>query len=325
MPIFLYWGEDDFTMGQAIRTLKQRYLDPDWADFNASKHPPDQPDAVTQALNQAMTPPFGSGSRFVWLADTSLCQRCPESLLSELERTLPKLPETTVLLISTSSKPDGRLKSTKLLQRHAEIQEFSAIPAWNTDQIAQQVRKAAQETGVKLTNEAVQLLAAAVGNQSRQLYSELDKLRTYAVAEKRPLDAATVGSLVTTSTQSSFQLAASICQGDTAKALGLIRDLLNRNEPALRIVVVLVGYFRTRLWVKLLEGERDDRTVARLAEVNNPKQIYYLRQEVRAISLTAFQQTLPILLELEFGLKSGADPLELLQVKVIELCQLYRR
>ncbi len=325
MPIFLYWGEDEFTMQQAIQALKQRYLDPSWADFNVSKHPPDQPDAVTQALNLAMTPPFGSGSRFVWLAETGLCQRCPEALLSELERTLPCLPDSTVLLISTSSKPDGRIKSTKLLQKHAEIQEFSAIPAWNTDQIAQRVRKAAQETGVKLTNDAVQLFAEAVGNQSRQLYSELDKLRTYADAEKRPLDAATVGSLVTTSTQSSFQLAAAIGQGETAKALSLIRDLLIRNEPPLRIVVVLSGYFRTRLWVKLLEGERDDRTVARLAEVNNPKQIYYLRQEVRPVALSAFQQTLPILLELEFGLKSGADPLELLQVKVIELCQLYRR
>ncbi|MFM7426256.1 MAG: DNA polymerase III subunit delta [Elainella sp.] len=325
MPIFLYWGEDEFTMDRAIRALRQRCLDPDWADFNASKHSPDQPEAVTQALNQAMTPPFGSGSRFVWLADTSLCQRCPEALLSELERTLPKLPDTTVLLISTSSKPDGRLKSTKLLQRHAEIQEFSTIPAWNTDQIAQRVRKAAQETGVKLINDAVQLLATAVGNQSRQLYSELDKLHTYALAEKRPLDATTVGNLVTISTQSSFQLAAAICEGESAKALCLIRDLLNRNEPPLRITVVLSGYFRTRLWVKLLENERDERTVARLAEVNNPKQIYYLRQEVRPIPLVAFQQTLPILLELEFGLKSGADPLELLQVKVIELCQLYRR
>ncbi len=70
-------------------------------------------------------------------------------------------------------------------------------------------------------------------------------------------------------------------------------------------------------------GERDDKEIARLAEVGNPKQIYFLQQEVRKIPLQSLQQTLPILLELEFGLKFGAEPLSLMQTKVIELCQLY--
>jgi DNA polymerase III subunit delta len=328
MPIYFYWGEDDFAMGRAIQALRQQTLDPSWADFNYSKLTPDQPEAVTQALNLAMTAPFGSGSRLVWLADTTLGQRCPEELLSQLERTLPHLPPETVLLLSSSSKPDGRLKSTKLLQKYGEIQEFSPIPAWKTDLIAQQVRQAAQSAGVKLTSDAVQLLAESVGNQSRQLASELEKLRLYASATEKsagakPLDAATVANLVTTSTQSSFQLAAAIRQGQTATALTLIRDLLNRNEPPLRLISTLSGYFRTRLWVKLLERSRDDREVARLAEVNNPKQIYFLRQEANPIPLSTWLQTLPILLELEHSLKLGAEPLETLQTRVIELCQLY--
>jgi DNA polymerase-3 subunit delta len=326
MSIYLFWGEDDFALGRAVTALRQTSLDPDWADFNYTKILPEQPDAVSQGLNLAMTPPFGSGKRLVWLAETTVCQRCPESLLIELERTLPVLPEATVLLLTTSSKPDGRLKSTKLLQKYGEIRDFSAIPPWKTDQLAQQVRQAAQEVGVKLTSEAVQLLVDAVGNQSRQLYTELEKVRLYAGDHPGPIDASLIANLITTSTQSSLQLAAAIRQGETAKALNLVMDLINRNEPALRIVMTLVGYFRTRLWVKLMleAGERDDREIARLAEVNNPKQIYFLKQEVKPIKLAAFQQTLPILLELEFSLKQGADPLQALQIKAIELCQMYR-
>jgi DNA polymerase-3 subunit delta len=326
MPIYLYWGDDEFTLSRAVAALRQQTLDPDWSDFNYSKITPDQPDAVTQALNLAMTAPFGAGMRLVWLAETTLCQRCSEELLIELERTLPILPEQTVLLLTTSSKPDGRLKSTKLLQKRADICEFSVVPPWKTDLIVQQVRQAAQELKLKLTPAAVELLAASVGNQSRHLYSELAKLQLY-VGSSRPVDEATVAELVTASTQNSLQLAAAIIQADAGKALGLVQDLLNRNEPALRIMTTLVGYFRTRLWVKLLveAGERDSREIARLAEVNNPKQIYYLQQEVKSIQLSALLQTLPILLELEASLKLGAPTLETLQTRVLQLCQLYCR
>jgi DNA polymerase III subunit delta len=326
MPIYFYWGEDEFALGQAVRALRDRVLDPDWASFNYDKLTADQGDAIAQGLNQAMTPVFGSGSRLVWLAETTLAQRCPEDLLADLERTLPVILDTTVLLFTSATKPDGRLKSTKLLQKIAEIKEFSPISPWKPELLVQNVRQVAQTVGVKLTNGAVELLAEAVGNNSRLLYSEMEKLRLYMGADKAPLGEAAVANLVTAHTQNSLQLAAAIRGGETAKALTLVADLFNRNEPALRIVATLVGQFRTRLWIKLMmeAGERDDKEIAKLAEIGNPRQVYYLQKEVQPLRLSSLLQTLPILLELEFGLKFGADPLELMQIKVIELCELYR-
>lgn len=270
MPVYLYWGDDDFALGRAVTVLRDRFLDSDWASFNFEKIAPDQPDPVRQAFNQAMTAPFGAGSRFVWLTDTTLCQRCPEDLLSELDRTLPAIPESTVLLLTTANKPDGRIKSTKLLQHHAlEIREFSQIPPWKTDVLMQQARQAAQEVGVKLTGDGLDRLVEAVGNQSRQLYTELEKLKLYQIATQKAIDGAAIEQLVTTSTQSSLQLATAIRQGDTARALGLIDDLFRQNEAPLRIVVTLVTQFRLWLWLKLLieSGERDERAIAKAAEV----------------------------------------------------------
>ncbi len=60
-----------------------------------------------------MTPPFGIGKRLVWLVDSTLTQQCSENLLAELERTLPRIPDTTVLLLTSKNKPDARLKATK--------------------------------------------------------------------------------------------------------------------------------------------------------------------------------------------------------------------
>ena len=326
MPIYLFWGEDDFAIAQAIKQLCDRVLDPQWSSFNYDKIPPDQPDAVLQGLNQAMTPPFGAGNRLVWLVDTTLSQRCSEELLAELERTLPAIPDTSVLLMTTRTKPDGRLKSTKLLQKQAEVREFSPIPPWKTEQLIQQVRQVAQEVGVKLTTASAELLAQSVGNNTRQLYGELEKLRLYAGNSNQPLGVDAVTALVSANTQNSLQLAAAIREGKVTQALELVADLLGHNEPALRIAATLTGQFRTWLWVKLMveTGERDEKVIAQAAEVHNPKRVYFLQQEVRSLSSQQLLQTLPLLLELEVGLKRGTEELLALQTKVIELCQLYQ-
>lgn len=113
MPIYLYWGEDDFAIQKAVAKLRDRLLDSDWISFNYTQYTPDQPDAIIQGLNQVMTPPFGAGKRLVWLVNTTLCQQCSEDLLSQLQSTLPVIPEASVLLLTCRTKPDGRLKSTQ--------------------------------------------------------------------------------------------------------------------------------------------------------------------------------------------------------------------
>lgn len=330
MALYLYWGDDDFALGQAALALKSQSLEPDWASFNLDRIPADQPDGALAALTQAMTPPFGLGKRFIWLLEPPFLQQASDSVTQELERTLPQLLESSVLLISSGKKPNGRLKSTKLLQKYAEVKEFSAIPPWKTDQITDRVRQAAQQVGVKLSRASGEFLVEAVGNNSRQLYNELEKLRLYSSGTQgdraRPLELEVVAGLVTTSTQSSLQLASAIRIGDTAKALELIADLLGRNEPVLRIVATLVGQFRTWLWVRVMveAGERDEAAIASAAGVANPKRIYFLRQEISNLSQAQLLRAMPLLLALEAGIKQGQEPEATLQTKVIELCALCR-
>ncbi len=314
-------------MGRAVDALRQSVLDPTWASFNFDKILPDGPDAVLAGLNQAMTSPFGSGSRFVWLVDTTITQHCSPELLAELERTLPQIPDSSVLLLTTSNKPDGRLKSTKLLKKLATVREFAPIPPWKSELLQQRVKEVAAELKVKLTRGAVQLLAESVGNDTRLIYSELTKLQLYAMGSDKPIDVEAIAALVQSNTQNSLKLAEALREGQTSRALELVADLIARNEPALKITATLVGQFRTWLWVKLAieTGEKDDLAIATAAEVGNPKRIYFLRQEVKSLSLAKLQQALPLLLELEWSLKKGAEETATLQTKAIELCRLFAK
>ena len=326
MPIYFYWGEDEFTLQKAVMSLRDRILDSQWSSFNYSQLAPEQPNAVIEALDQVMTPPFGSGSRLIWLVNTTICQHCGEDVLTELKRTLPVVPDTSVLLLTCRSKPDGRLKSTQLLQNYASFEEFSLISPWETKQLLQQVQKAAASVGVKLTQRSVELVVESVGNDTRQLYSEMEKLLLYARDNRQPLDVDVVAELVRGNNQNSLQLAAAIRSGDVSKALLLVAQLIDRNEPGLKIVATLIGQFRTWLWVKLMmnDGERSDRAIALAAEVSNPKRIYFLQQEVKQLSLGQLVSTLPLLLELEVSLKQGREQMSTLQTKVIELCQIFQ-
>jgi DNA polymerase-3 subunit delta len=324
MPIYVYWGEDDFAMEKAIVILRERVLDPLWTSFNYTSFPPEQADSIVQALNQVMTPPFGAGGRFVWLINTSISQNCPDHILAELQRTVKVIPLESTLLLTSRNKPDERLKSTKLLKQFATFCEFPLIPAWKTELLVQSVQQAAQTVGVKLNPLVVELLAESVGNDTRLLYNELEKLRLYTQSSRKPLDVNIVSELVRNTTQNTLQLATAIRTGDTPKALGILNDLSNSDEPGLRIVATLIGQFRTWLLVKMMmeTGERNPQAIALAAEVTNPKRVYFIQQEVKSLPLKQLILALPVLLELEVSLKQGASETSTLQTKVIEMCQI---
>jgi DNA polymerase III subunit delta len=326
MTIILYWGDDDFAIAKAVKAIEHSSLDPAWVSFNYEKIAPERDDAIVTALSQAMTPPFGTGKRLVWLADTTLTQSCSEESLAELERTLPQVPATTILLLTSKNKPDGRLKSTKTIQKFANVQEFSLIPPWKTEELSQRLQIVAKELGLKLTKDAIELLAESVGNNTRQLYLELEKLQLLAGGEGQEIDRVMVTSLVVANTQTSLQLAAAIRQGDVGKALKTIEELMNHNEPALKIVATLVGQFRTWLWVKILleAGEKDDRVIATAAGLGNPKRLFFIKQELHGIAADRLASSLLKLLDLEYSLKRGSEAISTSQIHSIELCQIFK-
>lgn len=327
MPIHIYWGEDDFTMEKAIANLRDEVIDASWSSFNYTTFPPDYPNAAIEALNQAMTPPFGTGGRLVWLMNSNITQQSDKNLLSELERTLSVIPDNSYLLITSGSKPDERLKTTKLLKKFAQIREFGLISPFKTDLLKQNVNDAAKSVGIKITSNCADFLVEAIGNDTRLLYNELQKLQLYLQGSNQVLDVDTASQLVRNTTQNSLQLAGAIRMGDTAKALSLVADLMSAYEPSLRIVATLIGQFRTWLWVKIMmeSGERNPQAIASAAEIRSHFRVKYLQQEIRFLSLQQLISCLPILLELEVNLKQGSPQTLTLQTKVIELCQICQK
>jgi DNA polymerase-3 subunit delta len=179
--------------------------------------------------------------------------------------------------------------------------------------------------GQNATYPLVNYRVESLGNNTRQIWNELKKLKLYTEGNPQILDTETINLLVNASTQNSLQLAEAIRQGNGEKALRLVAELLVRNEPALKIVATLVGQFRTWTAIKvcLEAGEKDEKAIAAAADLNNPKRLYFLRKELQSITGKQLLACLHLLLALEFQLKRGSEPLSCLQTKVLELCHVF--
>ena len=318
MPIHLFWGDDEAARNRAVEALIDARLDPSWAAINLSRLDGNDPAQAAQALEEARTPPFGSGARVVVLQRSPFCNQCPAELAAQLDANLALINPDCHLLLVSSGKPDARLRTTKALQQlvkegRASEQSFALPPIWDGAGQVQLVTRTATDLGLTLEPAAAEALAEAIGSDSARLASELEKLSLYVSSldsNAAPITLEAVQALVGGRSTSALAVGDALLAGRPADAIALSDALLEANEPALRIVASLSSQIRGWLWVALLErsGERDPAVIAKAAGIGNPKRIYVMRKQIQGRTPEQMLKLLGQLLEVEAALKRGADP-----------------
>jgi len=315
MPIHLFWGDDEAARNRAVDALIQQVCDPSWQTINLTRLDGNDQGQAAQALAEARTPPLGAGDRVVLLQRSPFCNQCPADLASQLEAALGQIPDHCHLVLVNGAKPDARLRTTKALKGVAEERSFNLPAVWDGAGQVELVSRTAREMGLAVEPAAAEALAEAIGSDSARLASELEKLSLYAGTGKAggpgaPITAAAVAALIGNHATSSLQVGDALLAGQSAEAIALVDQLLEVNEPALRIVAALSSQIRGWLWVSLLDaqGEQDVAVIAKAAGIGNPKRIYVMRKQIRGRPPGRFLRLLGQLLEVEAALKRGIDP-----------------
>ncbi len=324
MPIHLIWGDDSAATEREIARLIKALVNPDWSSINLSLLDGTDIAQVNQSLEEIRTPPFGSGNRVIILKRSPFCNNCPSELAKNFERVLELIPMNTHFVITNSNKPDGRLKTTKILKKLIEsnlaTEKSFVLPAiWDNVGQLELVNRTAQALSIRLEQKAANYLVEAIGNDSARLDSDLQKLKLHAEA-KNNLESnvmqpvlityETVKSLIEGITTTTFKVGDSLLKGDEGEAISRIDALLDSGEPSLRIIASLTSQIRGWLWVNLLElqGERDVAKIAKAAGINNPKRIYILRKQLQGKQPKQLLSLMGRLLEVEAALKRGMMP-----------------
>lgn len=166
-----------------------------------------------------------------------------------LAEAIPGMPDSTVLLIIVDEELPASSSLLKAAQEHghvfqATLPKGAALESW--------MKKRVQGMDVKISSEAVTLLANFIGNQLRLLANELDKLAIY-VGKGKTIEAEHVR-LLSAQVQEAriFDLTDALAQRNSTQALNLLHDLLADGQHPLALLPTITSQVRSLLLVKEL-------------------------------------------------------------------------
>ncbi|MDH4188242.1 MAG: DNA polymerase III subunit delta, partial [Nitrospira sp.] len=236
----------------------------------------------------------------------------------ECEALMPYLkePNDSTSIVFVASKLDGRLKFTQALTKTAvsidcaPLREAQWLP-W--------LKQDATRVGIRLNDDAVELLKEACSGSLYSVRRELEKLAAY-VPPGRTVTAADVATLRGTEPGASvFDLTLAIGANDRGRVLAILARNLEAGEAPLRILGSLAWQYR-RLWkVKetVKQGGRESEA-ARTLRMDPSRVRVFLDQ----FPETHLQEALGLLLEADARLKGGSSgrPARILEGLLLQLC-----
>jgi DNA polymerase-3 subunit delta len=241
-------GEDDYQKDDAVRQLVEAALDPGLRDFNLDTRPAAEIDAESLGVLLS-TPPMMAERRVIVLRDANALKK---DARKALDRYLQN-PAADLLLIMTAS---AGTKADTTLSASTTVLEFDPltgdrIPKWIT-------HHASSELGIGITEGAVELLQAAVGNDLHQLAAELDKLASYVQGRGEEIGEDAVAAIVGVRRgETQADLLDAIADRNLSRALELVPHVLAQPKTtAVSVVMILSTQMLAISWgrARLDEG-----------------------------------------------------------------------
>lgn len=312
-------GNDEYRNQGFIDSLKEE-IDPSWLTLNyheidlKAETGINLEENLAQAIASIREIPLGWGRKVVVIKgdlkveeskENNSCSATEQNRLRLIEELIFAEEENTTVVFFCN--PDKRTKIGKLITSACQRVEFTTIPEWRTQEIAEVVGKIARELGLSLPDRVSTYIAEAVGNNTGKISAEVEKL--IICRGEETLKLAEVKELIPSIRHSSIELSKLIKEKKATQIRVLSQKLLDSTHPV-AILAALTTIFRTwtRIKAALAAQVTDDKELASRVEVKNPGRLYYLKLEVEAISLKRLVETTIKLFELEVSLKTGLDP-----------------
>ncbi len=317
MPVYLLYGEDAYSLNRRRNQLIGENIHPNWRVFNYLRLASEK-DITAQVFTELMTVPFGEGKKVIRVDSDHFIDSLSNYNNKDLEDKLSQIPTNNILLISGTRKPDCRKGVVKILLKFAQTEEFNLVPSWDKPGIRMLLGKYAVTHGVQVTPDVFDYLVEAIGNDTARADSEFTKLAIYA--NGKTLKLKDVWELVSNSNTEYLQLATAMARSHPNLAIERVNQLLVNNEHPIKIAATLTSMFRTWLIIKTgVEAKLPDAKTAEIAELKNPKRLYYLKDEVKYLKLDKLKKSLLVFAQLESELKSGTDNLT---NRIVQICSL---
>jgi DNA polymerase-3 subunit delta len=249
-------GSDESAIKNAAKELATKLAPADAGDFGveiidgAADNAEQAATRIRSAIEALQTLPFFGGSKLVWLKNANFLGDNPIGRAAGVQFALEELaaeldgqfgPEVTFLLSAT--EVDKRRSFYRTLGKYAEVQVLDKLDSnrsgWE-EEATDLVQARAQQRKLSFDEDALDLFTLLTGGDTRQVENELEKIDVYLGQERR-VALSQVRALVPLSRSGViFELGNAMAERDLARALTLVRRLLDQGESAIGILLVAI-------------------------------------------------------------------------------------
>jgi len=308
--VYIFHGDDEFAIAQAVEAIIAQMGDPATAEMNITRLDGRSLN-LDELVRTTRSVPFLADRRLVILADPLGAMKSPKTR-DRFKDILAGVPQSTALVIEIH-KPlvdsRARRRGTKhWLEKWAEKQDGRAFmrefPLPKGAAMSRWIQQQARERGGEFHIQAAELLGSYVGDDPRLAVQEIEKLLAY-VNYARPVEADDVEELVPYAGETSvFDMVDALGRRDGRAALGLLHRLLEQDEP-LRLFGMVTRQFRLLLLTReLLDAGYREQAIAAELKISGFV-VRKLLPQVRNFSLPQLEAVYRKLLEVDEAIKTG--------------------
>jgi DNA polymerase-3 subunit delta len=308
--IFIFHGDDDITLGEAVNRLRAEMGDDSNADLNISEID-GTITSVAEIINTVASFPFLSDKRLVIVRDliSSITGRgagqSGKDAIARLQAELPNLPETARLVLVERET----LRDNNPVLKLAQTLDNTYVRAFETpkDMVRWILSRAKQEYETEMDHRAAAALAAVTGNDVRLADNELVKLVNYVADDERAITEDDVATLTPYVPEANiFKMVDAIAEGRGQLALELMHRLMaDKKQDAFSIYGMIVRQFRLLLIAKeyAITGGQGN-TLAQVAGVAGFV-AQSLSRQARGFSMNDLERIYQNLAETDEKMKTG--------------------
>ena len=332
MPIQIIWGNDTDASNKEIERIIDLHVSKDWSNLNVSKFNGDDPKQIFQALDEMLTPPLGDGSRVVIIKNSPILNFKNDDISNKFEMNAKIIPNSTYLILQNTHKPDSRMKTTKFIknllkQDIASELSFNLPSIWDKNSQINYIQNIAKEMHIDFDREVGEKILDSIGIDNSRLINELEKAKLYlegknkSTYSKLTLKEKDIDDIFNDNQSNIFKILDFLLEEKIPESLIEINNIINKGEPPLKFTIGLINQLRVHTIVLLLMHEKDLEKISNLANISNPKRIFFIRKKIKNCSPNFLINLMIKFLNIEASIKKGNNSINVFTENLITLTQ----
>ncbi len=314
LPVYLFFGEEEFLIQEALDLIIKKVVEPGARDFNFnSLYCRDTP--ASELVNLCQTLPFMCEKRLVIAKDLDAFKAAD---LEEMAAYLnDPSPSTCLVMVSNQGRYEKKAVISAV-EKHGAVTRF--FPLLDRE-IVSWIEGWGKARGLSLQRDAAQYLWQTIGNDLQKIANELEKVGIY-IKEKKTIGFDDMKAVVGDFREyTSFDLAAALGSKNREKAFLILTRLLQEGEAPVGLLGSIAWNFRRLLRAKSMEasGMGYEEIKRKLGVIFHQSALF--QEQMRKFSVDELRRAFDVMISTDRTLKSsGLSGRLVLERMILKLC-----